>query len=553
MNAVIALCNFCELHGPNILFCTQAFHDSEESVWVEDNIVNKSGIIAKWWYGPSLLLQRSSITTLPSETSTQKTDPCEGCTSMSKDKHGIISNDHEARVSYLSSQNPLHPDIFSAVRQACVRSLSCEVCPGREGPIFFGDDHRGHVLSHTFFLADSQARGFHSWYSIIVMMRDKTFLLNSWQFLVKNLQKIIHELQEKADKVYAAEQSETNQRAVRLNSVTTRITLDTFRRPRGNVKARSIRDLTSDKDVFLYLHDWFTWILCTGARRITERLVEGYPSEDTVVDLERQEETEEGFIKVHIKKISSDYSPSTTAGDEKEPDSREEKDISGVTFSSIREICDVLGEEKFHSLAYHTIVGNQIIIKGRCLSLMKSLITCLQDLLPKGCFHPIYYSVSYEDSWKCNFLGILPEVSIPDHVTSSELHIQINITKKEGGEDIKDLKAFEFIFHTTAHLPDKMPQVLYEMERAIADKSFSLQALDSFLFTLKEIWMNKVKMLFAFSRGGQHSEAGTTKLLEVLGAQEHDKQVLKFWMTGLSTQYKTRVLSSSLQQGKQPV
>ena len=26
------------------------------------------------------------------------------------------------------------------LRQACVRSLSCEVCPGREGPIFFGEE-----------------------------------------------------------------------------------------------------------------------------------------------------------------------------------------------------------------------------------------------------------------------------------------------------------------------------------------------------------------------------------------------------------------------------
>lgn len=32
-------------------------------------------------------------------------------------------------------------------------------------------------------------------------MRDKIFLLNSWQFIVKNFQKIIHELQEKANKV----------------------------------------------------------------------------------------------------------------------------------------------------------------------------------------------------------------------------------------------------------------------------------------------------------------------------------------------------------------
>ena len=31
----------------------------------------------------------------------------------------------------------------------------------KEGPIYFGDDVRGHVISYTFFLKDLQARGFH--------------------------------------------------------------------------------------------------------------------------------------------------------------------------------------------------------------------------------------------------------------------------------------------------------------------------------------------------------------------------------------------------------
>jgi hypothetical protein len=46
----------------------------------------------------------------------------------------------------------------------CIFSLSCEICPGREGPIFFGEDANGYVLSHTFFLKDSQARGLQRWY-----------------------------------------------------------------------------------------------------------------------------------------------------------------------------------------------------------------------------------------------------------------------------------------------------------------------------------------------------------------------------------------------------
>jgi len=29
MNAIIALCHFCEQHGPRVLFCTQPFHEQE--------------------------------------------------------------------------------------------------------------------------------------------------------------------------------------------------------------------------------------------------------------------------------------------------------------------------------------------------------------------------------------------------------------------------------------------------------------------------------------------------------------------------------------------
>lgn len=27
MNAIVSICHFCELHGPNVVFCTQAFRD----------------------------------------------------------------------------------------------------------------------------------------------------------------------------------------------------------------------------------------------------------------------------------------------------------------------------------------------------------------------------------------------------------------------------------------------------------------------------------------------------------------------------------------------
>lgn len=136
--------------------------------------------------------------------------------------------DSETGIRYLSHQHPRQPQLFSVVRQACVRSLSCEVCvhlfasmnkqknasmryflyhlllqvcPGREGPIFFGDEQHGFVFSHTFFIKDSLARGFQRWYSIVVVAMDRIYLINSWPFLLRHLRLTIQSLQNTALKV----------------------------------------------------------------------------------------------------------------------------------------------------------------------------------------------------------------------------------------------------------------------------------------------------------------------------------------------------------------
>lgn len=85
-----------------------------------------------------------------------------------------------------------------------VTAASSKVCPGREGPIFFGDEQHGFVFSHTFFIKDSLARGFQRWYSIIAIMMDRIYLINSWPFLLGKIRGIINELQGKALKVMAS-------------------------------------------------------------------------------------------------------------------------------------------------------------------------------------------------------------------------------------------------------------------------------------------------------------------------------------------------------------
>lgn len=42
-------------------------------------------------------------------------------------KQKFLCNDHEGRISYLSAQQAIQHDVAALVRQACIRSLSCEV------------------------------------------------------------------------------------------------------------------------------------------------------------------------------------------------------------------------------------------------------------------------------------------------------------------------------------------------------------------------------------------------------------------------------------------
>ena len=164
-----------------------------------------------------------------------------------------------------------------------------QVCPGREGPIFFGDDQQGHAISYTFFIKDNQARGFQRLYSILVVMMDKIYLLNSWPFLVTHIETVVKHLKTKADSVFENEKVKFPQRQHRLASS---VTPKNFIQQRGgnvNKPARSLVELTDDKHVFKVLHTSFVWILKACGNRLSETLLEGPPTEDTIIDMEKQE------------------------------------------------------------------------------------------------------------------------------------------------------------------------------------------------------------------------------------------------------------------------
>ncbi|NXY19097.1 FLCN protein, partial [Atrichornis clamosus] len=570
MNAIVALCHFCELHGPRTLFCTEVLHSplpqgagsgdisgQNEQAEEEEGGIQMSSRIRS--HSPAEGASADSSSPGP-----KKSDMCEasGCRSLAGGHPGYVSHDKETSIKYVSHQHPNHPQLFSIVRQACVRSLSCEVCPGREGPIFFGDEQHGFVFSHTFFIKDSLARGFQRWYSIITIMMDRIYLINSWPFLLGKIRGIIDELQGKALKVFEAEQFGCPQRAQRMNTAFT-----PFLHQRNGNAARSLTSLTNDENLWACLHTSFAWLLKACGSRLTEKLLEGAPTEDTLVQMEKladlKEESEGWDGSEEEEKPSSQ--PDVVEGQELSKSSPETSLMPDCNswnvahrrlsvFRSLRHMRQVLGASAFRMLAWHVLMGNQVIWKARDMDLVQSAFDVLRTMLPIGCVRVIPYSDQYEEAYRCNFLGLSPHVQIPPHILSSEFAVLVEVRAATRSslyptlfDDEQSLNKYEFIVTSGSPVAaDRVgPTILNKIEAALTNQNLSVDVVDQCLVCLKEEWMNKVKVLFKFTKVDSRPKEDTQKLLSILGAAEEDNvKLLKFWMTGLSKTYKSHLMST---------
>ncbi|XP_069985377.1 folliculin [Penaeus vannamei] len=495
MNAILSLCHFCELHGPSVVFCTQAFRDLPDiSVLCDMEAVDildrrpitaeneKSGETNLWKYGS---VHQDHYTNM----NITGNDACVACRSFQHNQPGFISNDDAARVSYVSSQFPLQSELYVPVRHACIRSLSCEVCPGREGPIYFGDEARGHVLSHTFFLRDVQARGFQRWYSILVLMKDKMLLLNSWPFIVRHLRQTIDRLQENANKVYEAEESKVSHRALRSATMMS----DNFRRQRAVGQPRSLPQLAGDEGVWQYLHSSFSWLMKAGGLRLQERLVEGPPVNAFVAN--------------------------------------DEADGIGI---NIRELYNALGAAAFHTVARSLLIGHQVVFRGPAEGVVAGVVRSLKPLLPKHCYKAVEFSSQYADRSTCNILGLHSLAEVPKSALENDNLCLVEMVPREEGperdevataaaaklggtvaagmapkdadgspracnspeesEAAQVLKKISFQISKEGFLCQRPPQVLSRIESAVGNNTLTPAAMMIYLTTIIYEWINKVKV-----------------------------------------------------------
>ena len=231
MNAIIALCHFCDHHGPTTIFCTQAFkysdqqqplphqhhhrhnnhhhhilHDEGDEIEIElagaansdqlphsppnetttsTSTTSKTSSVAR-----PILTNSSNVSGSSSLERSSSRTTCKACRAFNKGFHHYISyekfntetivegeggrgggggtGDDFGRICYISQASPSDSEVFAIVRKACLRTLHCEVF---EDPIYFDDDNNGSVIGYEFNIKDCEGKKLNLRYFMVVLVK----------------------------------------------------------------------------------------------------------------------------------------------------------------------------------------------------------------------------------------------------------------------------------------------------------------------------------------------------------------------------------------------
>ncbi|XP_018330974.1 folliculin isoform X1 [Agrilus planipennis] len=376
MEGILALCHFCETHGPCVILCTQRFKQE------------------------------------PNQSSQNLSASCDACFSINANQALIC---RENGKMYVTTRVPLQQDLAFLLKQAAIRSLSCEEETSKDGgSIYFGDSERGHVISHSFLLQDSLARGFQRKYSVLMLMKDKVHLLNIWPSLSEHIKELIKDLQQQAARINELEQEQKSQRALRQAQGSPKTT------------SRSLSELTGQPAIFGHIHLWFSWVL--NSETITEkspRNVMPLPSRSPV---------------------------------------------------NLRSFCRSWLKNNFQTVCFCVLTGCELLVD--------------------------------DESVRETFRTLLPEEWPPCRLRPPCILKYKKIWKVEWSEQ----------------LPNKLPSLQIEIEKALRNPDLPDAALESFFNYLLLRWRNIASNLVKVT------SPDDVTLLQSMGVQDCDKPLLKYWI-----------------------
>eukprot|EP01132_Coremiostelium_polycephalum_P005749 gene5749-7152_t len=297
----------------------------------------------------------TTTTTTATTTPTTIVNKCPTCSSVAQGS-GLLSKDLvRNNVYYLSTHQPSN-NSYSIIRNACVRSLSCEAVPGREGPVLISSND-GYFLSYMFKINDSRARGSARWYGFLFILGETSS----------------EEMKKRTNIVFEKERSQQSQSSTVLSNI--------YRRGTRSIPLKPLPELIED------------------------------PGKAPVIDEQIGiiDELKSNFIQSSVLNSNDPLQQLIFLQDKFFP-------IDEELITSLGQVSKILGENAVSALIYNVIAGNQVIVRGSSEKLVHSLVDILKDLIPSECCSMCYYSDSFKEIWECNLLGLNSNAIIPRHL-----------------------------------------------------------------------------------------------------------------------------------------
>lgn len=181
------------------------------------------------------------------------------------------SNTHAHQLTYISTRAPSVPSRYSTLRQACVRTLSCELIPAQTGPIMFGDPLAGYTIAYVFRLPDPKARGGRRSYALVCICPDQKIVVSSWKYVVAAFESLVHRIKFLAAKKQADDAQVSPLLSNSFSSIASRGPEGFLRRrPPGESgfgSQRGLAELVGREELFVEMHMCFVKLLGGLVRR----------------------------------------------------------------------------------------------------------------------------------------------------------------------------------------------------------------------------------------------------------------------------------------------
>lgn len=283
-SVLISLTHFCDKHGPRIISVTQCSNITNIPNDL-NNTDSTNGPIIRG--GEDLLVPNYPIDSY-----------CESCllqfpdnpTSSSPDESkGYTSDDIKSMRSILGGKTYVTTQ-YSSIRFQKLNSITRKVFSEEtmiydSSPFIFYDENRGLNLSMGFKLYDENARGNERRYCLILTIDHfnielaMNLLSQNWNFILLGFKKIINYIKQLHQNVlngknnhvnninYLTHFNEINSNGStqngKMSSNDGNIFIGNYLRANKTKIAKNLIELTNDRDIFIKLHKWNSYLICS--------------------------------------------------------------------------------------------------------------------------------------------------------------------------------------------------------------------------------------------------------------------------------------------------